>query len=907
MNKELTLVIAMSIAMVGCSSTDPELTKEIKNSKTEDNFLQTNEGFFAYYTKTSGPQTIKDMTGPYADIVVNIENKGNLIFSAETSYLPVWHFENENTNDKQAFNNLIEPLINSDSRFDSNNDFSYARIIEQTPEKITVHWRYMPVPDAKLQSDPKAVVHELITIKADGEVTRLHRPGTDTIDQWKALSGAVQQTLSLTTNGLANVQSQAALQTSIASKIPSSIITKSNVGNPVAHWHLDEGVGKTVSDQLSNTIGQLDSHGGDWVPGVSGHGLSFDGYRSKVTVNPDNLPDLNNAFTVEAWIFLSAYPWGDAPILHQTQAQGLYFGVTGAGALTLKLAGSTLSSSQSIPTNQWLHVSASVGDQMTIYVNGQALSSSATPNNLTLTKSELMMGLNSQPSAAIEGVRIDEVDEFNHFSSIFGLEAVIDEVVIHDRALRDAEVLASYEHIASNLSSIESPNKRQLPNLEEFPQSFGAYHTQLDFHDMWDNLWRVTEIEDIVVRFDDKPLSLVYWRGTSHGMNLVTEDYWMSDQSVEMIIPDLDDPENTAAFNEIVTLAEHMSDKTALRTHVRLIENSPARVKVHWRYAAADVFGTLIMDNAFIDEVHTIYPDGIAIRDVYYHGAENKDDPQHPGVVFYQDFQWLLSPGQKPEDFMNRTAVSLAELSGTQKDVFYPYNYQTDLEGSDIPETGNIAVLNSKTKWKVFGISQGNTFYPSSNIERSPHVDFEGQTFPFAGPWNHWPVAQIPSDGRYTIQYDRVSHFALGVLEAFQYGTGSMMYGFVESQTNELGDPTKLQSLAKSWVTPAVATTTQGVKNNEVTYNKNERAFHLTSNGGDIELVFSANESQPLKNPAFVIHQWNSNTLPEVLLNNITVTDVKMGIERDTDGSQMLVIFLPQEHSSQTTFSFKKT
>jgi len=39
-------------------------------------------------------------------------------------------------------------------------------------------------------------------------------------------------------------------------------------------------------------------------------------------------------------------------------------------------------------------------------------------------------------------------------------------------------------------------------------------------------------------------------------------------------------------------------------------------------------------------------------------------------------------------------------------------------------------------------------------------IEVRGNVSPFPW-WNHWPVAQIPSDGRYAQAPDRASHFSL--------------------------------------------------------------------------------------------------------------------------------------------------
>ncbi|MEO0601682.1 MAG: hypothetical protein AAF211_09605, partial [Myxococcota bacterium] len=418
------------------------------------------------------------------------------------------------------------------------------------------------------------------------------------------------------------------------------------------------------------------------------------------------------------------------------------------------------------------------------------------------------------------------------------------------------------------------PRPRQLPELSVDEATFGAVYTRLDFHDLWDRQWRVTNTEDVVVRFDDKPTAFVYWRGTTHGMNAVVEDRWMADQSVEIIIPDEEDE-----IVDTVTLSEHMSDKRALRSHVRVIENTPARVVVHWRYGIGDVFGTLIDDRGFVDEVHTIYPDGVAVRDVFYHVLADEG-----GREFYHDFQVLVEPGDDPVDFLELTAISLADETGPQPDITWPIAEGRNEETG--PEPGNIAVLNTRTTWKVFGIAQGGGFYPAGGGgEISPNIDWDGQAFPFAGPWNHWPVAQIPSDGRFATAYDRVAHFAVGSLESFEYGTGSMLIGFTQ------GDAAALVDLARSWRNPARLRGRQGLRGGE--YDVDRRAYELVRTGDDMRFTVRASEESPLVNPCFVVRSWNSDRRVALLVDDVEHDDVRQGITVDTAGNRTLVLFVP--------------
>ena len=133
-----------------------------------------------------------------------------------------------------------------------------------------------------------------------------------------------------------------------------------------------------------------------------------------------------------------------------------------------------------------------------------------------------------------------------------------------------------------------------------------------DSYETWDNIWRVSNHPDILVGFDELPCRVVFWRGTSYGPILVTENgKWVGDQSSEnyRMVEDAGEAEGCC---------EHMSDKQCRHSHVRLVENTDARVVVHWRYGLVDSrYYFVKADNGWgdwADEYWTIYPDGVAVR-----------------------------------------------------------------------------------------------------------------------------------------------------------------------------------------------------------------------------------------------------------------------------------------------------
>jgi hypothetical protein len=69
----------------------------------------------------------------------------------------------------------------------------------------------------------------------------------------------------------------------------------------VAYWDFDKGTGTVVHDSIGGNHGTI--HGAQWVSGISGYALSFDGIDDKVVV-PDN-PSLDlgtSDITISVWV-----------------------------------------------------------------------------------------------------------------------------------------------------------------------------------------------------------------------------------------------------------------------------------------------------------------------------------------------------------------------------------------------------------------------------------------------------------------------------------------------------------------------------------------------------------------------------------------------------------------------------
>ena len=186
--------------------------------------------------------------------------------------------------------------------------------------------------------------------------------------------------------------------------------------NTLAYWKFDEGAGETAADSSPNgNDGSIED--AEWVAGIAGGGLSFDGDSARVVV-PDNAslhPDSGD-ITIEAWINVASSPasWGDAgPMAFKQDAY--QWNVNANGALWFGIWGARL---ESIGTynfeehlNEWHHATVTFegGSQKTeIYVDGELNVEGTVAEAVDATGSTLYIGFKEDGGSYFHGF-IDEV------------------------------------------------------------------------------------------------------------------------------------------------------------------------------------------------------------------------------------------------------------------------------------------------------------------------------------------------------------------------------------------------------------------------------------------------------------------------------------------------------------------
>jgi hypothetical protein len=345
-----------------------------------------------------------------------------------------------------------------------------------------------------------------------------------------------------------------------------------------AYWSFDDNKGMATAESSGHAEDIIEGNF-SLVNGVRGSALKFDGFTTRIKRN-SSLPTIDEAVTFETWIAPQAYPWNWNAIVEQKNRY--FFGLDATGHIGIRVfvddQWRECVSAAQIPFMQWSHIAGTFDPNggLTLYINGEEAGhlkiaahlarGEVDPKTGQPTGGTFQIGRNLEELPAAASIKIP---------ASYSFDGIIDELKIYDRALDAGEIKTSYESLRP--TAPPALTRRKLPLVPDGQRRFGAFYTSLKFYPEWDQLWRIDDYPDLVVTFDNAAYKMVFWHGTTYNMNLVTENgRWIGDQSAE-------------APRSEFGCVEHMSDKQARYSHVRLIESSPARVVVHWRYALTDV------------------------------------------------------------------------------------------------------------------------------------------------------------------------------------------------------------------------------------------------------------------------------------------------------------------------------
>ena len=856
--------------------------------------------FGAYYTKVDSGEEFEwySRTMPYADIVVRDIGKegGRLVFWRGSSYLPYWEVGGK----KWFLDELTERSGDGPAnRPDNVNTYSRVSIIESSPQQVVVHWRYLPKfegrnphfnavnlpyhrdktggkePEHLVEKDK--FVDEYYTIRPDGSVTRIFKRGTEKYDDWVDPANHLTQELSLSSGGIEVGRVIPAGTSRKPERVKGAAVQGAPIVPPVRIWSSDEGVGDATTESVSGATSAIEGHRSYWKRGVSGTSLAFDGYSTVIREPAASAPSITDGVTIEGWVALGAYPWNWTPLLQQGHEESYYLGIGPRGyvGMTVKVGGKVekIESTRILERKRWYHVAGTYDGTtglIRVYIDGELCGErKLTGGSLERSASPIQIGKGKLMRPA-DPVRASS------WQDTFSFDGLVDEVRLYDKALTTEQVLASQRAFALSEAERMRPDldKRVLPAGKR-TGTFGAYYTRLKFYDTWDGMFRFGDDPDVVVEFDQLPTSFVFWRGTCYIPMIVNEkDEWYSNE-----------------FNETWNRSggrgcmEPMSDKESFSNHAKILENTPARCVVQWRFPLVDVLHTIAnYDDKtgwgdWSDWVYTIYHDGVAAKDMRCWTDGSSSHEWHEGMV-------ITGPDQHPESVIETDpALRLITLDGEVRD----YSWGNGLPKVNYRDT-KIHVVNFRGQYDPFTIAdiRGGNVYDGGEL-----TDYS--IFPS---WNHWPVAQIPSDGRYAKFPDRTAHSSLTHLFFPQEirPDGSLDAPFermymLEGMSRQ--SSTELVSLAKSWLRAPAANARSGCQ--VLPYSRARREYPVVAREKSLAFRIDANNERPIDNLCFTVRNWGHKGDAEVLVDGKAAGSLRQGTAVDTDGNYYLIVWVEMQ------------
>lgn len=874
--------------------------------------LSPSEDFDAYYTHivTNDEFEKYSRTGDYADIVVDLgKENGKFVFWRGSSYLPYW----EAAKGKKTFANEIITRSGNGSKTmpDKVNSFSTVKIIECNSSKVVIHWRYLPAfsgTNPIQGAKPTNFVDEYFTFMPNGQVERTIRQGTTKVDDWTDSTFQFFQTFQLTTEGIADIVLVKPVKSLVTEKMKGRDIVNTSIVNPVIWFKFNEAAGDTTSESSTGLPIPVNGSKTYWRQGISGTALQFDDVSTQLSFPASSSPKPETAITLEAWVAIGAYPWSWCPIVQQcddvpeelasemiqgTAAQykkeddrGYFLGIDGHGhpGMKIRVGGNweELTSDIQLERRNWYHIAGTYNKEsgkITLFVNGKSVGERkvANPGNIELSNKDILIG-RGKKRRQTDPVRASTFPDYYSFDGLY------DEIKIYDIALTPDQIQKSFANYKTNQQTLALADipPRVLPTGDK-TNSFGATYSALKYFDTWDNLFRFGKSADVVVSFDNNPCKFVFWRGVSYIPMVVNEkNEWYSNE-----------------FNETWNKSggqgcqEPMSDKSSNYSHVRILENTPARVVVHWRFALLDVNHIIANYDEktgwgdWSDWYYYIYPDGVAAKkmQLWTNGERNHE---------WQESMVIFGPDQHPNNIIERiNTITMVAEDGNYKS----YDWLTGPPANvDSPTNSNIQLINLTANYDPFTIA--TQFIGKTRV-------YAGEMTPYATfcTWNHWPIAQMPSDGRYASFPDRTSHSSITNvnLPIFKEDTSSNKPSYekimLEGMWNK--NATDLIHLSKSWTHAPKLTNLKGA---EGSYDASQRAYVLNVSDNPVSFTVNANTQNPVYNLCVVLKGWNTKVEAKV---NVT-GKVNQGTVRDTEGNYTKVIFIEKESTEPFAISVSK-
>ena len=239
---------------------------------------------------------------------------------------------------------------------------------------------------------------------------------------------------------------------------------------------------------------------------------------------------------------------------------------------------------------------------------------------------------------------------------------------------------------------------------------------------------------------------------------------------------------------------EPMQDRERRYSRVELLESSPARAVVHWRYALSDPHYR-IYRNEWVDEYYVLYPDGVGVRQVNLWPNSSTRHEMYEALL-------AKPPGVQTEQLFEEAFATLSTLGGESRSN-KEFNANKDLYKSFLGKADDFIIeIHFKDRLHPF---TAFSFRPDllPNVTRD-HVTVCSRIAGTADRRGHWPASRYQIDGYNTIGLDVPHHGNIGNIQSEvdggkQPNTWTFLIGVQEKGSG------KAVRFASSWLYPGDA------------------------------------------------------------------------------------------------------
>ncbi|MHC4131909.1 MAG: LamG domain-containing protein [Planctomycetota bacterium] len=698
-------------------------------------------------------------------------------------------------------------------------------------------------------------------------------------------------------------------------------------GSPIAWWGFEETEGNLALDKVSGKKDAIEGNFSRQV-GVVGNAIRFSEYDTLIKREASKAPQINTkAFTIEAWVAPRSYPWNWCPIVTQKTAEkGFFFGMDTnsrfglwvatssgwqkcntskpfsdgeeRGAMMERIREDELNS-LTLPLLKWSHVVGTFdsGKGIKLYLDGEPVGEMEFEGELAGAAGELYMGRDTEKLKPWNSTRV--TPKIN-----YSFDGLMDEIKIYNSALTSTQVAEAYNHAQPKIA--QPLEFKQVPLGPAGPgKRFGITHTLLDLEDDFERRFRFGEDADKVLVFDDYDFKIVWWHGIAYyPVQYASNGIGMQHEAVE-----------TRGENGC---EEALMDKQCRYARVKVIENTPARVMVEFRSCSNDLYYNITHQQpdgwgCWTDDLWTIYPDATVGRRVTLWCTE-----QHLWHSYEQE-NYVIPVGMRQVDILEKEANTVVNLDGDVSSL----NWETGW-----PEGKHIALGAAKTyniqanAWPfIIGIVGLQDLCNADNTDTC--LEGPRRQYPYCFPWwDHWPIEQIPSDGRSLYMVN--GHFSstcTGAIIMDTYlpieqkehrlieGTENsitvpFMFGMTPREATSKETVLKLLPLARMYNNPPIMSDSSECILGG--YSRYKHEYKVIKKEDNFSFRLLGSERSPIVNPCFVVKNWGSNKKADLSINGRAMPagkQLRQGVVRDTMGNRDLVIWIEYKSEEPTEFS----